>query len=248
MKLPGMGEVKNKNLLLGGSVVVGIVGYAYWKKRKRIPTASADGSTTSVDPNAIDPSTGVPYGQEQGSGGYYVGSSVANPYVSQGSTITQPNPQAYTTNTAWISDAEQYAQNVFGVSYGTAASGLGKYIRQDPHGLNPDEYAAVSEVVGLIGPPPVGTFRLIQAAPTPTPPSGSGSGSGNGEPDGGGSHPPPPPPVQQHTPGTPVSPQPPPYLNSDGTIGLPGWANGGHPDWFWTGTQWVYAIPGIPPQ
>lgn len=174
MKLPGMGEVKNKNVAIGGGVVVGIVLFAYWKKKKQVPVA--DGTT--VDPNAIDPNTGVPYGQESGSGGgYYTNASVPNPYVTQTGT-TGTSAQGYTSNSAWLLDAEQYAVNQFGVSYTLAASALGKYLSQSSSGLSTDEYTAVSEVVALIGQPPNGgPYRLIQAAPvishnpepTPTP-------------------------------------------------------------------------------
>lgn len=165
MKLPGMGEVSNKNVAIGAGVIGGIVLFAYWKKKKAIPVS--DGST--VDPNAIDPATGIPYGQEAGSGGgYYTNSSVPNPYVNQTSTAGTTG-QMYTSNAAWLLDAEQYATDQFGVSYLLATSAFGKYLAQSPGGLSPDEYQAVSEVVALIGPPPTGTHRLIQATPSQNP-------------------------------------------------------------------------------
>jgi len=180
MKLPGMGEVSNKNVAVGGGIVAAVVLFAYWKKRKAAPVAATDGST--VDPNAIDPTTGIPYGQEAGGGGgYYTNASVANPYVTQTSTAdTGAGGQAYTNNAAWLLDAEQYAVNQFGVNYALATTAFGKYLAQTASGLNPDEYQAVSETVALIGPPPTGTHRLIQAAPVQNP---SSSGNHNPEPD-----------------------------------------------------------------
>lgn len=164
MKLPGMGDVKNKNVAIGAGIVGGIVLFAYWKKSRKVQTPVTDGAT--VDPNAIDPTTGIPYGQEAGSGGgYYTNSSVPNPYVSQAGT-TSVSTGVYTSNAAWLIDAEQYAVNQFQVSYTLASNAFGKYLRQDPAGLTQDEYGTVSEVIALIGQPPNGgPYRLIQAAP-----------------------------------------------------------------------------------
>lgn len=182
MKIPAVGEVKNKNVAIGAGVVGVIVLVAYMRKKKASATpAAADAG--AVDPNAIDPSTGVPYGQEVGSGGYYVGSSVPNPYVSQtGTQTTTGTGGAYANNELWLAAAIQDATNLFGVSYALATMAFGKYLAQTPSGLNPNEYAAVSEVVATIGQPPNGgPFRLIQAAP-----SGSTTSSSGGETDAGG--------------------------------------------------------------
>lgn len=203
MKLPGLGEVKDKNVLLGGGVVVGIVGFAYWKKRQSVNTAttsSAGVDSGAVDPNAIDPSTGVPYGQEQGYGSNYYQGSIPNPYVNQtGQTSgTGTASGQYANNQLWYADALTEATNYFGVAFGTATSGFGKYLTQARGGLSPDEYAAVSEVVALIGPPPTGgPFHLIQAPPSQTspPPPPSGGGTVTPPPSGGGNTTPPP--VQQ---------------------------------------------------
>jgi hypothetical protein len=180
MKLPGMGEVKNKNVAIGAGVVGVIVLLAYFRKKRAVPAPSGDGT---IDPNAIDPTTGIPYGEETGSGGgYYTNSSVPNPYVNQTST-TSTTGKTYTDNLSWLYDAEQAAVNQFNVNYALASSALGKYIAQTPSGLNPDEYLAVSEVVGLLGPPPTGTHRLIQAAPTQTPSAGNPPPTKPPEPD-----------------------------------------------------------------
>lgn len=180
MKIPAVGEVKNKNVAIGAGVVGVIVLFAYYRKKKAVP--APDGSGT-VDPNAIDPNTGVPYGQETGSdGGYYTNASVPNPYVSQtGTQTTTGTGGAYANNELWLAAAIQDATNLFGVSYALATMAFGKYLAQTPGGLNPNEYAAVSEVVATIGQPPNGgPYRLIQASPT-----GSTSGSSGGESDGG---------------------------------------------------------------
>lgn len=210
MKLPGLGEVKNKNLMLGGGVVVGIVAYAYYRRNKANAAAASAASTTDtsgVDPNAIDPNTGIPYGEEQGYASPYYEGSISNPYVDQtGQTSgTGTATGQYANNEQWYSDALTESTNYFGVSFATATSGFGKYLTQNKGGLNSDEYQAVSEVVALIGPPPVGgPFQLIQAPPTqtnpPPPPSGGSTGGGTSTPppSGGGSTAPPPPVTDPH--------------------------------------------------
>lgn len=195
MKMP---TGKNKTLAIGGAVVGGLVIVWYVRKRSAANSASAATSGSSgYDPNAIDPNTGLPYGQEagvdpntgltygaeSGFGFGYSGSAVN----AGGAATSGTGGTVYTSNTQWMSDAQQDAQNYFGASYELTTSALGKYISQTPQGLNDNEYAVVSEVVAQIGQPPVGQpYRLIHA--TPAPPSGGGN------PGGGGSTPPPPPP------------------------------------------------------
>lgn len=172
MKIPGVGDVKNKNVAIGAGVVGLIVVFAYFRKKKAVTNSTG----ATVDPNAIDPNTGIPYGQESGSGldGSYYGGSVPNPYVTQTGTSSVGSGQTFTSNADWLASAEQVAVNQFGASYTLATTALGKYLAQAPAGLNPDEYLLVSEVVAAEGAPPVGIFRLIQALgappnPTPTP-------------------------------------------------------------------------------
>jgi len=204
MKVPGVGEVDSKYVMLGGGVVAGLVGYAYYKRRKgSAASATASTDSTGIDPNAIDPSTGVPYGQEQGYGSDYYQGTISNPYVSQTGQTTGTGTAAgqYANNEQWYQDAITQSTNYFGVSFLTASAGLGKYLTQNSGGLNPDEYMAVSEIVALIGPPPNGgPFRLIQAPPTqtqPPPPPGGGGGT-TPPPSGGGGSTTPPPPTDEH--------------------------------------------------
>lgn len=68
IKIPGLGEVPKKTAIIAGAGVVGII--AVIAIRHRSSASAADTSTTpaasATDPNAIDPSTGVPYSQEGG--------------------------------------------------------------------------------------------------------------------------------------------------------------------------------------
>jgi len=178
MKLPGVGEVKNNYVLIGGGVIGGYVLLAYYRKRKA-SQATVSTDATMQDPSAVDPNTGLTYGQEGGQySGYYTNQTAFNPYVGQTGTVQAGSTGTYTDNTAWISDAEQDAVGFYGASSSLASSALGKYIAQDPAGLNPDEYSLVSEIVAQIGQPPIGQpYRLIKATPTQNPPPSGGGGT-----------------------------------------------------------------------
>src|SRR6266700_4026600 len=58
---PGAGPVKKSWVLAGVAVLAGILGVAYYRHSKNAPAAAAG---TSQDPNAIDPATGLTYGEE----------------------------------------------------------------------------------------------------------------------------------------------------------------------------------------
>jgi len=194
VKLPGIGEVKKPVLYGVGGAVVLVGGYVYYKRRKANSMAAQTTDTSGTDPNAVDPTTGLPYSQESGVYGFG-GTDPATgvPYIYEnqpGGTVTNAG-SSITTNSAWLSQAQQDAQNLFGATYAMTTTALGKYIAQSPKGLNDDEYQLVSEVVAELGQPPEhGPYRLIhapQTAPIPTPPG-----------------PPPPVPVPSPTPPPPV--------------------------------------------
>jgi len=182
MELPGGKKLDKKKLAIGGGVAGVIVVFMVWRRKKNAAAATAanaaDGGS-GVDPNSIDPATGIPYGEETGYGGYYMGSAVPNPYVSASGSPTVSG-QTYTNNLAWEADAVQYSTSYFQASPILAASATGKFLSQDAHGLNTAEYALMSEIVGLIGMPPQGSFRLIQAAPSQNP---GGSSTPPGDPN-----------------------------------------------------------------
>lgn len=176
MKLPGGTELKNKKLVIGGTVVgVGVL-FLVWRRKK---TAAATTADSGVDPNSIDPATGLPYGEETGYGGYYMGTEIPNPYVSASGT-TAVSTTGYANNLAWEADAVQYATSWFGATAVLAGSATGKFLAQSPSGLSSDEYNLIQEIIGLIGMPPNGSFRLIQASPTQNP---GGTSNPTGDPN-----------------------------------------------------------------
>jgi len=189
--IPGIGDVKGSWVLAGGGVMAGVVGLAYYKARKAkaanaAAAASAVGNTTadsayadtSMGAGAIDPSTGLPYAEEIGSYGQYGGidPSTGLPYAYEnysnyGNTTSTTT---ITTNSAWVTQAEQDAQVLYGATEALAVSAVGKYMSQTTQGLNGNEYLLMQEIIAELGTPPQGgPYRLIQApnnvgTPTPT--------------------------------------------------------------------------------
>lgn len=184
MKIPGIGEVKNKTAAIGGSAFGAFILYAYYRRKKNANAVAA--AATAIDPNAVDPQTGIPYNQETGYSQASPGTGI--PYVSNvGAQV--PSTTGATNNEQWLNDAEQVAQNTFGASYSLATTAFGAYLRQDPKGMQIDAYNLVSEVVAAIGQPPIGgPYRLIQGSPPQNP-------SSNPPPD---NESPPPPPTDPH--------------------------------------------------
>lgn len=208
MKIPGIGEVKPVYAVGGGALILGVVGYAYYKNGKAKKAAAAAtttsaavtaaGSSSGIDPatgipyvdevgagsSGIDPETGIPYADEEGEDNTYGGidPNTGLPYydeITQSSTTTNPN--TITTNQAWIEQAESDAQNLFGATTAVAQAAVEGYMSQSSAGLPANEYTLMQSVVGELGPPPTGSFRLIQAPSggTTTPTTGiSTSGTG----------------------------------------------------------------------
>jgi hypothetical protein len=191
VKIPGIGEVKTPHAVAGGAFLFGVIGYAYYKSKKSSAAAAAAAATTATTANGagidstgagnsgVDPNTGLPYAEETGSyGSTYGGINPATgyPYYDNITQSSQTgNPNAITTNSAWIQQAESDAQNLFGYTSQVAQSGVGKYISQTNAGLQPSEYQMMQSVVAELGQPPEhGPYRLIQAPGTPS--GGGGSG------------------------------------------------------------------------
>jgi hypothetical protein len=179
VKIPGIGEVKPVYAVGGGALVLGVVGYAYYKNKKSqaaaasaavSSTAAGDGTLagTGAGDSGIDPSTGLPYADESDDGADTYGGidpATGVPYydeITQSSTTTNPN--AITTNEQWIETAEQDAENLFGATPAVAESAVEAYMSQTTAGLPTNAYTLMQSIVGELGQPPVGgPYRLIQA-------------------------------------------------------------------------------------
>jgi len=194
MKLPGIGEVKNEYVYIGVAVSLGGIWYYRRKSAQAAATQAAAVAATQTAGDGIDPSTGLPYSQEgaanSGDAGFYgatdfggIDPATGVPYIYEsGSSKSAGSSNPIATNQQWAQEAEGELINTFGYSQSLATSAVSKYIGQHV-GLNSDEYEAMSVVIGELGPPPSGTFRLMQATGvTGNPPSGGGGPVGTGGP------------------------------------------------------------------
>lgn len=185
MKIPVIGEVKPVYLYIGGGVVAVAVAYGYYKKKKSANAAAgataganAVGDTSNQGDGSIDPVTGIPYADEGGVYGYgAVDPSTGVPY--QYESTTSATTQQYSTNEDWASAGIAYAQSDLGATQTLAQSAVRDYLAQPVSGLIPAEYTLMSELLALIGPPPVGSFKLQENFTTGggNPPSNGGGGT-----------------------------------------------------------------------
>ena len=200
--LPGVGQVKKSYAIGGAALIVGIVGYAYYRRSKANAAAAASSSTTSstdtsggIDPatgipysqEGIDPSTGLPYSQEgagvgfSDTGGSYYGSGQITGYDQYGNPIYSTGitgSNQFTTNSGWATQAENDLQAI-GVDYATAAQAISKVLA----GLQvtTDQENLFMQAVGLDGQPPQGYPTPIKVVNTPAQPGGgTGGGTGGG--------------------------------------------------------------------
>lgn len=206
VKLPLVGGVSKKALLIGGSAAAALVAFLYLRKRKSGPAADTgtgaadqyppDGTVGDPsDPNSTDPATGMTYGDEGGGSGDYSGladqlaaSGYTDPNTGQfvfGNTGT--GQAAATTNAAWAQNAIAYLGSNVSVDTALLAAALGLYLAGSP--LTADQASLVDQAIAVEGyPPTAGTGGYppgIREAGTPG--QGGTGGSGGGVTGGGGS-------------------------------------------------------------
>jgi hypothetical protein len=183
--------VSKKTLYIGLAVVAGVLGYAYYSKRK---SAAAGGTGTAAAAGNIDPQTGYPYGSTQdaaalqqtgqpgyNTSGYGAGAIDPNtgiPYANEvaglggggGGGTTTTTPAQSVTIAQWeqecISNLE--AGGVDQATIANASAGLPRYLAH--LSLTPAQATGVQLAVGLTGPPPGGGSYSIIPAPAPPPP------------------------------------------------------------------------------
>lgn len=203
INLPGAGPVKKVYVYAGVAAAGGILAYAYYRRSKANAAAKADAaaaanSSATNDPNAIDPSTGLPYSQESsagqvgygqpgygGYGGYPQGNGQYCPYgydafgnCLQAPTNAGGSGGAYTNNNDWATAAETALTNT-GMTLSVAATAISRVLA----GLSvtSDQQGIFLQAIGLVGQPPQGYPKPIHVVDTP------------GHPGGGGGHNAPPP-------------------------------------------------------
>jgi hypothetical protein len=190
VKLPGVGRVPKKWLVIVGVASLASIGYFAYRRKSAAAVPAADGS------GQIDPATGDVAGSAQdqmdlaalqdgsaygtgAAGGYYAGSGALG--VS-GVTPPVPGTGGFTTNGQWAQQAEADLGGI-GVDPVALAAALGHYLTGSP--LTTAEQTLVDQAIAEEGYPPVAGATGYPPAmhASPTGPGGTGPGPGTG---GGG--------------------------------------------------------------
>lgn len=148
INLPGLGPTRAVYVYAGGALVVGIVGYAWYKNQQA--TANTDFVGASPD----DYATGD-YDSPLGNSG---GNSTGN--------FDSTDPNAIKTNAQWTAFAVEKL-STYNYDAATVASALGKYLARQ--GLTEAEIGIVQQAIAVAGPPPIGGPYPISTALPPNP-------------------------------------------------------------------------------
>lgn len=153
--LPKIGKVNKNYVYAGVAVVIGIVGYAYWKRNAG---AKED---TGFDPNAIDPLTGLPYSASlSGSDSY------SNPAPSVTQAVIDNSTDTIDTNAEW-SNVVTTKLGEIGYESSYVAIILGKYLGGQQ--LTKEEADIIRTAWAYYGHPPVDKAIILTTTPTTTP-------------------------------------------------------------------------------
>jgi hypothetical protein len=174
--------------------IIGGSGLAIWYAvKQRKAAASSAASSTAIDPvtglpysqdQVTDPLTGMTYlaeAQEYGSvsaAEQAVAGAAADDFSSGAGTTgtgstgtTTTGGTGYTSNAAWAQAVEAGLTDI-GYTSTDVSAALGQYLNSLPE--TSAQAGIVAAALAEYGPPPVGTYTILQASPTP--PTGSGSG------------------------------------------------------------------------
>lgn len=200
-KLPGIGKVSKKWIIIVGAGSVVSIGYFLYRRSKNNAAAAASTAPAAADTTGqIDPLTGDIAGSEQdqmdlanlqsggygsgmygagAAGGYYAGTGALG---TSGVTPPVPGTGGFTTNGQWAQQAEQDLGGI-GISQTALAAALGHYLTGQQ--LAGGEQSLVDQAIAEENYPPVagpgGYPPAMHTAPT-----GSGGGTGGGGTGGGG--------------------------------------------------------------
>lgn len=164
--IPQVGPVQKKTLMLAVAGVGVIVAVAYYRSHNASSSAAASTDTTAaagtIDPNAIDPQTGMTYADELATGA----STYTNPNPGATGSGTYTDTGAITSDTQWAQAVENDGRMA---QYGDLGVVLGLYLDRQP--LNSDQATEVRAAWALYGHPP---------SNQPIIPTTSGSTTGGG--------------------------------------------------------------------
>lgn len=150
MNIPAIGKVKTTYVWVGGALVAGIVGYAYWKKSQEAPTDFVGASPDDFGATDYDSPLGSSGGNSTGQ-------------------FTSVDPDAIDTNGEWTQAAIEKLTS-YGWESTAVATALGRYLSRQ--GLTEEQVTIVQAALAAFGPPPVGGPYPITNA-LPPPPSGN---------------------------------------------------------------------------
>lgn len=204
VKVPGLGPVNKKALIIGGLVAAGALGYIWIRHRNASASSAASSTGGASTSTGIDPQTGYPYGSPEDtsalaqldgtSAGYGVGDQLDQIDPSTGETYGEELQQldsgsavgdttattttagtTVTTNAEWDAAAISALEDAGYSSADISTASAGLGRYLAKLPLNGRQATLVQIAVGLVGPPPVGgPYAITPAASSP----GSGGGSG----------------------------------------------------------------------
>ena len=151
INVPGIGATKPVYVYGAVALVVGIVGYAWWKNAQT-PTDYVGASADDYGVGEYDSPLGDTGGNSTGS-------------------YTSVDPEAIDTNAEWTNDAATKLTNA-GWNATDVYTALGKYLNRQ--GLTADQITIVQAAIAASGPPPVGGPYPITDSLPDTPSTGTG--------------------------------------------------------------------------
>lgn len=155
VKLPAIGPVKKQYVYIGGALIVGIVGYAWWTRAG----TGGGGEVLEPEPGVIPedyPAVGDLPGTVQ------VGTGAVDDFGA--GSIINTNTEWFAAALSGLADAGYEPLNV--------AATLGKFLSRQ--GLSADEKVVIQAAKGMVGEPPQGgpwpIIDQLPPPPTTTPP------------------------------------------------------------------------------
>ena len=153
VKLPGIGPVQQRYVWAGGAAVLGIAGFAYYRRSmgaaEPVETLPADGAGEGLD-------DGAPW-----------------PYRPPGGSTVEPGDGGSAPKTVeeWSARAVDALEGSFWDRQ-AATTAVAKYIAQSPSGLTGAEQLMMQAALALVGTVPGGkSYRIIPAPATTVPPA-----------------------------------------------------------------------------
>lgn len=146
--VPAVGRVKKQYVYVGGAVVVGVVGYAYWRRSAAVPADIPAYTEEDVAADGVTATGGGAAGAPANSGGRVTDSS------------TSPD-----SDNEWVQQASEALAGVY--DEGALSVALGRYITHE--GLTAPQKEMVQAAIGRVGYPPGGHYPLTSdMSPSPS--------------------------------------------------------------------------------